>query len=156
MRQALEEDPSQWLLQGDFKNAFNLKDRSTAFKEVEEVFPECLEWVLTSYQAHSLLQYGTTTIPSEQGFYQGDLLASLLFSLVMHPVVKSIEEKIPNMKVNLWYLDDSTQVGSREQLEVVVDILTREGPPRGLHLSTTATVQAPDLLYCLVLNQSGL
>ena len=144
VKQALEEDPTKWVLQGDFKNAFNLADRDATFQEVEKIFPECLSWVLSSYRSTSLLQYGDTTIYSETGFHQGDPLASLLFSLLLHPIVEKIETEVPDLKVNAWYLDDGTQVGSRSQLQKVVDILEKEGPVRGLHLSTSATVQHPD------------
>ena len=79
-RQVLEENPELSLLQGDLVNAFNLADRDATFKEVEELFPECLSWVLTSYQHPSLLQFGSATITSERGYHQGDPIASLLFS----------------------------------------------------------------------------
>ena len=144
MRKALEEDPDQWILQADFKNAFNLADRDATFLEVEKSFPECLSWVLSSYKSPSLLQYGDSTIKSEAGFHQGDPLAAFLFSLLLHPVVRKIQEEVPDLRVNAWYLDDGTQVGSRAQLQQVVDILEKEGPARGLHLSTSATVQPPD------------
>lgn len=87
--QVLEEDPGQWLLQGDIISAFNLADRDASFREVEDVFPECLDWVPTSYGASSNLQYSSTTIFSETSFHQGDPLASIMFSLLLHPVVKT-------------------------------------------------------------------
>ena len=71
VKKALEEDPDQWILQADFKNAFNLADRDATFLEVEERFPECLSWVLSSYQSPSLLQYGDSTIKSEAPLLPG-------------------------------------------------------------------------------------
>ena len=111
---------------------------------MERVFPECPSWVLSSYSSNSLLQFGDTIISSETGFHQGDPLVSLLFSLVLHPVVKMIYEEVPTLKANAWFLDDGAQVGTREQLQQVVHILEREGPSCGLHLSTTSTVCPPD------------
>ena len=143
VRQALEKSPEKWVLQGDFINAFNLASRDTTFREVEKVFPEALAWVLTSYGAPSNLQYGDSTISSERGFHQGDPLAGLLFSANLQPVVETIEEEVPDLEVNAWFLDDGDQVGTPDQLRQVVDILLREGPPRGLILSTSATVEAP-------------
>ena len=143
-RQALREDPTCSLLQSDFINTFNQVNRDSAFQEVESVFPECLSWVLSSYSSNSLLQFGDATLTSEAGFHQGDPLASLLFSLVLHPVVKMIQAEVPTLKMNAWFLDDGAQVGTREELQRVVSLLEREGPPRGLHLSTTSTVRPPD------------
>ena len=142
VRQALEKEPDKWNLQCDFINAFNLASRDSSFKEVEKLFPEALSWVLTSYRAPSHLQYGDSTISSDRGFHQGDPLAGLLFSLNLQPVVETIEEEVPDLEVNAWFLDDGDQVGTPEQLQKVVDIILREGPARGLILSTSTTVPA--------------
>ena len=76
------------------------------------------------YGGSSLLQLGDTTILSETGFH-------LLFSLLRHPVVKAIQKDVDDLRVNSWFLDDGTQVGTREQLQRLVDILQREGPALG-------------------------
>ena len=120
-----------------------MASRQTTFLEVEKVFPEALAWVLTSYGAPSHLQYGDSTISSDRGFHQGDPLAGLLFSANLQPVIDTIEEEVPDLEVDAWFLDDGDQVGTLDQLRKVVDILLREGPPRGLVLSTSATVPAP-------------
>ena len=75
---------------------------------------------------------------------QGDPLASLVFSLVLQPIIDTLEERVPGLKVNAWYLDDGTLVGTLDQLQEVVDILMEKGPRRGLILSTAATVAAGD------------
>ena len=63
---------------------------------------------------------------------------------MLQPVVKIIEEEVPNLDINAWFLDDGAQVGTREELQEVVFILEREGPARGLHLSTIVTTKHPD------------
>ena len=60
---------------------------------------------------------GISVITSATGFHQGDPLASLLFSLVLHPVVLAIKNEVPSLMLNCWYLDDGTLVGSLEELE---------------------------------------
>ena len=87
--------------------------------------------------------FGTVTLASERGLHQGDPLAALLFSLVLHRLVKLIHERVPRLKLNGWYLDDGTLIGATEQLRQAVDILEAEGPPLGLVLSTAATVPPP-------------
>ena len=144
VRKALDENPDLWCLQADFINAFNLIDRGIALEEIARVFPEVLAWVTTCYGQPSQLLFGETSIWSQLGVHQGDPLASLIFSLVLHPLVLAIQERLPNIKLNAWYLDDGTIVGKVEDLEEVVDILVEEGPARGLVLSTAATVTAPD------------
>ena len=79
--------------------------------------------------------FGDKIISSATGSHQG-----LLFSLNLQPVVEQVEEEVPNLDLNEWYLDDGTMVGSVEDLQKVVDVLQREGPVRGLFLSTSTTV----------------
>ena len=133
VREDIKKVISKSLLPSDFSNALNQVNRDAAFREVEEVFPESISWVLFSYSSFSLPVFGDTTQTSETGFCQGDPLTLLLFSLVLHPVVKAIQELVPNLKVNAWSPDNGTQVGTREELQQVVNILDREGPARGLH-----------------------
>ena len=127
------------VLQADLKNAFNRADRACVLQEVKTHFPELLAWVNTAYGASSNLIFGKALILSQVGFHQGDPLASLLFALVLHPIILQIEAEVPTLDLNAWYLDDGTLVGTEEELCKVVDILQGEGPQRGLILSTSLT-----------------
>ena len=109
------------MLQLDLINAFNCCDRDSAFKVVEEAFPEILQWVLTCYGLEAELIFGKTIIYSMTGFHQGDPLASLLFALTLHPIVERIKLKVPNLLAHEWYLDDGGMAGKREELQMVVD-----------------------------------
>ena len=132
-------------MRADLVNAFNLADRAEALQQVHQHFPELLPWVTTSYSQPSHLIFGNTSILSCCGFHQGDPLASLLFSLVLHPIVLMIKQQVPSLDLNVWYLDDGTLVGTVLELRRVVDIIVSEGPPKGLILSTAGTVRAPSL-----------
>ena len=140
---AEEADEGWMLLQLDLVNAFNVCDRDSAFQAVEEEFPDIMKWVLTCYSTASFLVFGDSIIMSECGFHQGDPLASLLFSLTLHPIIEKINSDVPGLSLNEWYLDDGAVAGKKEQLQQVVDILLEHGPARGLHLSTAATVSPP-------------
>ena len=70
-------------------------------------------------------------------------MAGLLFALNLQPVIEIIEEEVPDLEVDAWFLNDGEQVGTLDHLQRVVDNLLREGPPLGLILSTSATVTAP-------------
>ena len=143
LRQVVEDgqdDPELFILQVDLINAYNMADREATFKEIERLFPECLSWVMTCYGVEAELVFGDTVICSSVGFHQGDPLASLLFSLNLQPVVEMIKQEVPGLKINTWYLDDGVLAGSKAELHEAVDIISREGPPRGLFLSTVRTV----------------
>ena len=137
------DDTDLFILQVDLINAFNRADRVSAFREMEKLFPECLSWVLTCYGVEAELVFGETVIPSSVGFHQGDPLASLLFSINLQPVVDMIKQEVPDLKLQVWYLDDGTIIGKKEDLQKAVDIILREGPARGLFLSTANTVHPP-------------
>ena len=140
---AVGDDPSRWVLQNDLINAYNQVDRGVVLEEVARHFPEMLEWAKTCYDSPSHLKFGNFTIPSATGLHQGDPLAGLLFCLALKLVVDAIKEEVPTLALNAWYLDDGHQVGTLEELTQVVDIIIREGTPRGLILSTAASVQPP-------------
>ena len=136
VRQVVEEgNADKWVLQVDLINAFNLADRDAGFAEVERLFPDCFQWIQTSYGVEAELMFGDTVILSSKGFQQGDPLASLLFSLVLHPIIERIQLEVPTLDINTWYLDDGVLVGKKEDLQKVVDILTIQGPTRGLFLN---------------------
>ena len=145
VRKVVEEDPAKWVLQVDLINAYNEVDRSTVLEETARHFPECLAWVKTCYGAPSVLKFGQADILSALGLHQGDPLAGLLFCLALKPVVDAIEFEVPTLSLNAWYCDDGNLNGSKDELATVVDIILREGRPRGLILSTNATVQPPKL-----------
>ena len=64
---ASEEDDLH-IMQVDFVNAFNLADRSRAFNEVKDHFPELAQWVASCYGVAAHLMYGDVVISSTCGF----------------------------------------------------------------------------------------
>ena len=67
--------------------------------------------------------FGDHIILSRRGFHQGDPLSGLLFSLVLQPIIDRIKAEVPTLKFNGWFLDDGTVVGTKEELQRVVDII---------------------------------
>jgi hypothetical protein len=122
----------KWLLQTDLVNGFNQVDRTHMLAEVRNHFPDISHWIEASYGEESLLNFGGGSIRSKSGVHQGDPLAPLLFSLTLHPVVQQLEEQVPNLSQNSWFLDDGVLVGTQEALTAAWDILLVEGRPRGL------------------------
>ena len=144
------------VLQVDIINAFNTADRATAFRDVREHFPEVARWLEATYGTQAELIWGDMVIPSCKGFHQGDPLACLFFSVVLHPIIKRIAEEVPDLLLNGWYLDDGVQVGKLADLSKVIHILLQDGPARGLILSTQATIpshkKAKSTIWCPALD----
>ena len=64
---------------------------------------------------------------------------SVLFCLGFKQLVDIIKDRVLDLPLHAWFLDD----GTLDQLREVVQILQEEGPRLGLILSTAATVPAP-------------
>ena len=87
-----------------------------------------------NYGRASNLQFGKTSLSSSSGVQQGDPFAGICFALVLQPVVNAIEAEVPTLAANVWFHDDGSVVGTKEELMTVVVIVQRDGPERGLHL----------------------
>jgi hypothetical protein len=131
---------SKWILQIDFRNAFNTIDRSVLLEEVRKRLPTLFPWIEKCYGAGSHLFTETAILASLAGLHQGDPLAMLLFSMVLQPLVLQIRRDIPELLANCWFADDGTLAGPRDDLIKAFKFLLKEGPLRGLHVSTTKCV----------------
>jgi hypothetical protein len=118
----------KWILQVNMKNAFNLVDRSVIFDKVCRHLSAISPWVEFTYGSQSFLYLGMSTILSCLGAQQGDPLASLLFTLAVQPLLKSIKNQVSGLALNIWFLDDGTFIGKHEDLIKVLEILQKEGP----------------------------
>ena len=134
------EDPSSdpkdtWTVLVDFSNAFNCIDRSKIFEEIRARIPSLALWMEYCYGGQLFLHLGDTIIRSCCGVQQGDPLGPLGFALALQPIVDSIQAKVPNLKLNAWFLDDGVLIGSPADLSLALAIIEQEGPPRGLRLN---------------------
>ena len=60
--------------------------------------------------------YGDEKIHSSTGVQQGDPIASLIFCMAIQHVVLLIQEEVPDLDFNVWYMDDCIQAGTLNQL----------------------------------------
>ena len=154
-RVVLEEDPTLHVLQADFQNAFNEISREFILAEVEAQIPELLAFVSTCYGSSSHLFFGEHSLESSSGVHQGCPASLVIFTLVAHPVILAVRDEVPELKLNSFFLDDSFLVGRTEQLQRALQIIVREGEPRGLRLapgkstlwSPSGVVQADNFGY---------
>ena len=129
----------------DFTNAFNRVDRSNMFTEVRNRIPSMAAWMESCYGAEPTLHLGDRTIPSRCGVQQGDPLGPQGFALALHPLIEMIEEEVPSLLLNVWYLDDGTLCGSPGDLSSALDIIEQHGPARGLFLNRAKSLlHVPD------------
>ena len=129
-------DPNDyWTLLIDFSNAFNIIDRSTMFQEIRARIHSLSTWLECCYGGRPQLHLEDKYISSCSGVQQGDPPGLLEFAVALQPIVDMNNTKVPNLKINSWYLDDRTLVGSPSDLTLALSIIEQEGPPRRLRLN---------------------
>ena len=122
----------------DFKNAFNLVERSVLLQETRTRCPSIAAWVEFCYARPARLYYDNSILWSCQGVQQGDPLGPLLFALALHPLIHTINRSC-ELALHAWYLDDGTIVGDTLTVAKTLDIIRTEGPARGLFLNIDKT-----------------
>ena len=83
---------------------------------------------------------GDNFLFSSTGVQQGCPLAPLLFSLVLRELTTKISNTIPDLNLNMWYLDDGHLVGNSSSLLKCLELIKELGPPLGLHLNLSKCV----------------
>ena len=130
----------QWTLLLDFSNAFNSISREVMFKETRHRIPTIAAWMESCYSCQPRLMFGDDSIPSCCGVQQGDPLGPLGFALTLHPLIERLKSEVPELALNVWYLDDGTLVGSPEGLSAALHIIESVGPTLGLHLNRSKSL----------------
>jgi hypothetical protein len=134
-------DPASILSLMDFKNAFNEVKRESFLEEVRLKFPCIYPWVYFSYSSEAPLFIEDKTIFASTGVQQGDPLGPLLFALVLHPLLLHIKSEF-SLQVGA-ILDDVTIMGTPNNTLNALNYIGREGPKRGLYLSSKTTLWSP-------------
>ena len=85
----------------DFENAFNTLRIDAIADSILQLAPELYPFFLICYRAHSSLVYGDYVNDSQEGFQQGDPIASVGFCMVIQPALTSMQSQF-----EVGYLDD--------------------------------------------------
>ena len=86
------------------------------------------------YSQPAELYFGSIRVLASSGVQQGDPLGPLLFSLVFLQFIGAVHLR-DLVKLNLWYFDDGTFVGTPSSLNSLLSLFTSHGPDFGLHLN---------------------
>ena len=126
----------------DMQNAFSVVSRQAALDECSTFFPELIPWVSWCYGSHPLLCHPLGQITSESGVQQGELLGDplgpLLFALVLHKLVASVEADDEGFELLLQacrYLDDGALAGNRPAVLRALHLIEEMGPALGFHVN---------------------
>ena len=121
----------------DMSNAFNMVSRQAVLDECATFFPELLPWVSWCYGSHTLLWHPMGQISSQSGVQQGDPLGPMLFALVLHKLVTSIDadDDCLQLLLEAWYLDDGVLAGERSAVIRALHLIEELGPHLGLYIN---------------------
>ena len=114
----------------DFQNAFNSIRRDKMLEAVQSLAPDLMAFVHSAYSSPSSLFWGDKTLQSSEGVQQGDPLGPLLFCLSIHQLCSQLKSELC-----LFYLDDVTLGGCKEDILHDLEVVEREGVDLGLHLN---------------------
>ena len=120
-----------------YNNNDNMVSRQAVLDECANFFPELLPWVSWCYGSRSLLWHPMGRVSSQSGVQQGDPLGPMLFALVLHKLVTSIEadDDCLHLILEAWYLDDGVLAGERSAVIRALHLVEELGSHLGLHIN---------------------
>jgi hypothetical protein len=96
----------------DLQNAYGRCLRHTAIDSIVDKLPSMARFIAADYSQVCRLYYEDHVFSLTFGVNQGDLLAGLLFSLTLHAFLLKVHNIIPDLQLNVWYLDDGKIIGT--------------------------------------------
>jgi len=140
------------VLKVDFENAFNAADRLAILKELEFNFPQLVPWFRFCYGNPACLMCQGEVLPfgSSQGVQQGDPLGPFFFALALRPCCLKLKDVLKD-SLSVWYLDDGTIVGRKEEVLKAWDVIHEEAAKVALRVNAGkcelfATADGVDLI----------
>ncbi|KAL0219430.1 hypothetical protein P9112_005083 [Eukaryota sp. TZLM1-RC] len=105
-----------YLLNIDFKNAFNSVFRSSILQELELQYPPLLPYFKLMYGSPSNLIFHSENIVSSRGVKQGDPLGPFFFCLALQSVLVKFKSDFPDIHI-CAYADDLSLIGPLSLLQ---------------------------------------
>ena len=122
------------LITFDFQNAFNSLRRYKMLNTMKSFVPEIFDFISSAYACSSLLFCGDHTLLSAEGVQQGDPLGPLLLCITIHPLTQKLCSDF-----SLFYLDDGTIGGSRDDVLADLRLMEDEAATLGLKFNRSKT-----------------
>ncbi len=110
------------------------------FREFRNRIPNLSAWMESCYSCQPLLNLDEYSIRSCCGVQQGDPLGPLGFALTLHSLIEKLHSEVPTLRLNVWYLDNGTLMGSLDALASALAFVEREGPSLGLFLNRSKSL----------------
>ncbi|KAL0228940.1 hypothetical protein GEMRC1_013560 [Eukaryota sp. GEM-RC1] len=105
-----------FLLNVDYKNAFNSILRSSIFSELEQHFPPLLPYFKLMYGSPSDLVFHSKVISSTRGVKQGDPLGPFFFCMALQSILVKCKDRFPGIHL-CAYADDFSLIGPLSSLK---------------------------------------
>jgi hypothetical protein len=140
IRLAQELHPEKCVAALDGKDAFHLMMRMKGLSEVQKHFPDLLPFIRGVYGEDSRAWFhgcesGINYIASREGFHQGDVLATWLYSLSIQPFIIAAEKTLGVTDFVKFFVDDGNILADFDQLVSCLKCILTEGPSYGYQLN---------------------
>ena len=135
----LEVHPEQDTFAMDAVNAFNSCNRKLALVTILKEFPEALTFARFLYGEASKVWYhglheGTQSIDLQEGFQQGDPIATWCYNVAIQPLVQSMQQLQGQQGFTKFFVDDGNIAGNFDSNVQVIQLLLAQGPQYGYNL----------------------
>ena len=135
VKYAMEKSPESDVFLMDADNAFNRISRPKGLEEAFRHTPQIIPFLRQIYGKKSNgWFFGLDTlklITSCAGFHQGDVLATWLFCMVIHPLLREAITLVGNQGLLKFYCDDGNIVCPHDHMLNTIQYLDAEGTPLG-------------------------
>jgi hypothetical protein len=118
----------------DLQNAYGRSLHQTAIDLVMDKLPSMARFVTAVYTQAGRLYYEDHVFSLTSSVDQGDPLAGLLLSLTLHAFLLKVHNIIPDLQLNVWYLDDGKIVGTLNDTSRAIQMFVDDGPEHDFHL----------------------
>ena len=108
MRQVYDSQQTEAVILVDASNAFNALNREAALRNIQQLCPSLSKIIINTYREDSELFIDGSTLYSQEGTTQGDLLAMAMYAIALTPLIHQLEKE--GIK-QAWYADDATAGG---------------------------------------------
>ena len=137
---AMQGTPEKDFFAIDAVNAFNSGNRLIGLREIFVHFKEVLPFMLTMYANDPKCWYygledEIKPILAEEGFTQGDVMATWAFIMTIQPFLLGLREVLGEGNFTKFFVDDGNICADFETMILAIEYILEHGPKYGYHMS---------------------